>query len=126
VTEPVGTFPDDVLDLWDRTGEVDIETHAADGTVHRTIIWVVVVDGIPFIRSYRGGTARWFREITAHPDGALVAGDRRIEVRAVPATDDASVEACSRGFWAKYPEDPATPAMVALSVLDTTLRLEPR
>jgi hypothetical protein len=122
----VGTFPDDVLDLWDRTGEVDIETHAADGTVHRTIIWVVVVDGIPYIRSYRGATARWYREITADPDGTIVADDRRIEVRAVPATDDASVEACSRGFWVKYPEDPATPAMVALAVLDTTLRLEPR
>jgi hypothetical protein len=126
VTEPVGTFSDDVLDLWDRTGEVDIETRATDGTVHRTIIWVVVVDGIPYIRSYRGATARWYREIIANPDGAMIAGDRRIDVRAVPATDDASVEACSRGFWAKYPEDPATPAMVALAVLDTTLRLEPR
>jgi hypothetical protein len=126
VTEPVGTFPSDVLDLMDRTGEVDIETHAPDGTVHRTVIWVVVVDGIPYIRSYRGATARWYREITADPDGAIIVGDRRIEVRAVPATDDASVEACSRGFWAKYPEDPATPAMVALAVLDTTLRLEPR
>lgn len=126
MTEPVGTFSDDVLDLWDRTGEVDIETRATDGTVHRTIIWVVVVDGIPYIRSYRGATARWYREIIANPDGAMIAGDRRIDVRAVPATDDASVEACSRGFWAKYPEDPATPAMVALAVLDTTLRLEPR
>ncbi len=126
MTELVGSFPPDVLDLMDRTGEVDIETRAIDGTAHRTIIWVVVVDGIPYIRSYRGATARWYREITADPDGAIIAGDRRIEVRAVPATDDASVEACSRGFWAKYPEDPATPAMVALAVLDTTLRLEPR
>jgi hypothetical protein len=126
VTEPVATFAADVLDLMARTGEVDIETHAADGTIHRTIIWVVVTDGIAYIRSYRGATARWFREITADPLGAIIVGDRRIEVRAVPATDDASVDACSRGFWAKYPEDPATRAMVALPVLGTTLRLEPR
>ncbi|MET0773268.1 MAG: DUF2255 family protein [Candidatus Limnocylindrales bacterium] len=126
MTEPVATFAADVLDLMARTGEVDIETHAADGTVHRTIIWVVVTDGIAYIRSYRGATARWFREITADPLGAIIAGDRRMEVRAVPATDDASVDACSRGFWAKYPEDPATRAMVALPVLSTTLRLEPR
>ena len=109
-----------------RTGEVDIETHAARGDVHRTIIWVVVVDEVAYIRSYRGPSARWYREITADPLGAIIASDRRIEVRAVPATDDASVEACSRGLWAKYPEDPATRAMVALPVLGTTLRLEPR
>jgi hypothetical protein len=126
VSAGVPTFPPDVLDLMDRTTEVDIETRAADGTIHRTIIWVVVTDGIAFIRSYRGATARWYREITADPMGALIVGDRRTEVRAVPAIDDASVDACSRGFWAKYPQDPATPAMVALKVLDTTLRLEPR
>jgi hypothetical protein len=126
VTGPVVTFPGDILDLLARTGEVDIETHAADGTVHRTIIWVVVTDGIAHIRSYRGATARWYREITADPLGAILAADRRIEVRAVPATDDASVDACSRGFWAKYPGDPATRSMVAPAVLDTTLRLEPR
>jgi hypothetical protein len=126
VSAGVPTFPPDVLDLMDRTTEVDIETRASDGTIHRTIIWVVVTDGIAFIRSYRGATARWYRVITADPMGALIVGDRRIEVRAVPAIDDASVDACSRGFWAKYPQDPATPAMVALKVLDTTLRLEPR
>jgi hypothetical protein len=126
VTEPVATFPDDVLRLMAGTGEVDIETHALDGTVHRTIIWIVVMDDIAYIRSYRGATARWYREITADPLGAIIAAGQRIEVRAVPATDDASVEACSRGLWAKYPEDPATRAMVALPVLATTLRLEPR
>ena len=126
MTEPVATFTADVLDLMATTQEVDIETHAADGTIHRTIIWVVVTDGIAYIRSYRGATARWFREVSADPLAAIIAGDRRIDVRAVPATDDVAVEACSRGFWAKYPEDPSTRAMVAPSVLDTTLRLEPR
>jgi hypothetical protein len=126
VTDPVATFPADVLDLLARTAEVDIETRAEDGTVHRTTIWVVVAHDIALIRSYRGAGARWYREIVADPAGAIIAGDRRIEVRAVPATDDASVEACSRGFEAKYPDDPATPAMNALGVLATTLRLEPR
>jgi hypothetical protein len=120
------TFDRDDLDLLARTAEVDIETHAADGTVHRTIIWVVVTEGIPYIRSYRGATARWYREIVADPLGAIIASDRRIEVQAVPAVDAASVDACSRGLEAKYAGDPATPAMVAPKVLDTTLRLEPR
>jgi hypothetical protein len=115
-----------VLDLMARTREVEIETSAPDGTIHRTIIWVVVADGLAYIRSHRGATARWYREISADPLGAIIAGDRRIEVRAVPATDAASLDACSRGLWAKYPEDPATGAMVAPSVQETTLRLEPR
>ena len=122
----VPAFPPDVLDLMARTGEVDIETRATDGTIHRTIIWLVVTDGVAYVRSYHGATARWYREIMADPRGALIVGGRRIEVRALPATDEASVDACSRGLWAKYPEDPATPAMVATTVLDTTLRLEPR
>lgn len=126
MTDHVPTFPADVLDLLSRTGEVDIETHAADGTLHRTIIWVVVVDGVAYIRSYRGSTARWYRELVAEPAGAIVADGRRIELRAVPATDDASVEACSAGLQEKYAGDPATPAMVAPAVLPTTLRLEPR
>ena len=58
MSEPVATFPAEVLDLMATTDEVDIETHAADGTTHRTIIWVVVTDGIAYIRSYRGATAR--------------------------------------------------------------------
>lgn len=126
MTDPVATFPADVLDILARTIEVDIETHAPDGTVHRTIIWVVVTDGIAFIRSYRGADARWYREITADPRSAIIVADRRLEVRAVPATDAVSVDACSRGFAAKYAGDPSTPAMVAPRILDTTLRLEPR
>ncbi len=122
----VSTFPADVLDLLARTGEVDIETRAPDGALHSTIIWVVVVEGVVYIRSYRGSSARWYREITAQPDGAMVADGRRIEVRAVAATDDVSVQACSTGLQAKYAGDPATPAMVAPAVLSTTLRLEPR
>ena len=126
MTDQDGAFPAEVLDLMATTDEVDIETHAADGTTHRTIIWVVVTDGIAYIRSYRGATARWFREISADPLAAIIAGGRRIDVRAVPATDAIAVEACSRGLWAKYPKDPSTRAMVAPNVLDTTLRLESR
>lgn len=126
MTDAPSTFPADVLELLDRTGEVDIETRAADGTLHSTIIWVVVTEAVTYVRSYRGATARWYREVVADPDAVLVADGRRIEVRAVPATDAASVAACSRGLEAKYAGDPATAAMVAPAVHDTTLRLDPR
>lgn len=81
--------------------------------------------GIPYIRSYLGERGRWFQEIRKEPHGAIHVGDRRIEVRAEPATDAASIEATSKTLETKYRGDPATPAMVRPEVLPTTLRLVP-
>jgi hypothetical protein len=109
----------------DATEEVEIETRAADGTVHRTIVWVVVEDGTAYLRSVNGATARWYREAIARPDVALRVGGRRIAVRAVPAVDEASVEACSAGLARKYRADYSLGSMLRADVLDTTLRLDP-
>jgi hypothetical protein len=107
--------------------EIRIRTRSADGTVHRAIIWPIVdeADRI-LVRSYRGASARWFREATSGrpveiemPDGTIA------PVEVEDATDPARVAACSAGFEAKYAGDPATPAMVDESVLDTTLELRP-
>jgi hypothetical protein len=106
--------------------EVRIETRAADGTVHSTIIWIMVVGDVVYIRSYRGATARWYREAIASPEVAIVVGRRRIPFRAVPATDAASVAACSEGLRSKYRRSYSLEAMLVDEVLPTTLRLEPR
>lgn len=107
--------------------EIHIRTRAADDTVHRTIIWPVV-DGADriLVRSYRGASARWYREATSGrlveielPDGTIA------PVEVEDATDPERVAACSAGFETKYAGDPATPAMVADNVLDTTLELRP-
>ncbi|HEY6058238.1 MAG TPA: DUF2255 family protein, partial [Candidatus Limnocylindrales bacterium] len=60
-------MPFDPADLraLERTEEVRIETRGADGTVHRTIIWVVVHGGDVFVRSVRGPSGRWYREACA-------------------------------------------------------------
>lgn len=108
--------------------EVRIETRRdADAQVHRTVIWVVVDprDRV-LIRSYRGASARWYREALAHPEVRVQLDGRAIEARAVPATDHDRVESCSDGFLHKYTGDPAARAMVAPELLDTTLELVPR
>jgi len=52
------TFPRDVLDLWDQTDEIDIETSRGEGlAVHRTTIWIVVDGDEAFIRSVPGRRA---------------------------------------------------------------------
>lgn len=111
------------LDLLDREREVDIETVSVDGRTRRTVIWVVVVDGVAYVRSYRAERGTWYQEIAAQPRATIVSGPRRIPVVAIPATDAVSVAACSRGFEEKYPGDQAVAAMNRPEALATTLRL---
>ena len=115
------------LELLRQEREIEIETSASDaGPTHRAVIWVVVDprDRV-LIRSYRGPGARWFREITAHPDGAVHVRARSLPVRAIPATDDDRVAACSDGFRHKYAGQYAARSM-ASTHLETTLELVPR
>ena len=81
-------FSRDDLDHIDRAKEIEIETSAGPGDeVHRTIIWAVVDGDDVFIRSWRGVTARWYREALANPAVAINLGKRRLAARAVPAHD---------------------------------------
>jgi hypothetical protein len=116
------TDPSD-RDVLAREREVDIETLAPDGTTRRATIWVVVVDDVPYIRSWRAERGRWYQDVRRESRAAIVTGERRIPVTAVPATDTASVAACSRGLEEKYRGDPAVPAMNRPEALPTTLRL---
>ena len=104
--------------------EVDIETRSGD-RVYRTVIWVALDDGDLFIRSYRGNTARWYQRALADPRVALVAGETRVEFRAVPAADPDSVRRATEGFTRKYHSRGSLAGMVRAEVLDTTLRLDP-
>jgi hypothetical protein len=118
-------FSNDDLALFANTKEVRIETTSDDGAVHRTIIWVVVDGEEPFIRSYRGASARWYREALANSEVAIHVDKKRIPARAVSATDPESIARTTAGLEEKYRGDPATKAMVRPEVLDTTLRLDP-
>ena len=109
-----------------QTRVVQIETRRAPGApAHRTKIWVALDDGTPYVRTWRGPHSRWYRELIANPVATLHVGTRQLPVRAVPAPESADVQAASSGFEQKYGGDPATRAMLAPSVLPTTLRLEP-
>ena len=105
--------------------EIKIETKSATGAVHRTIIWVAEHAGEIYIRSVNGADARWYREATADTSVGIHVDGRRLSAHVVPATDPASIEACSEGLRTKYRRDYSLRSMLVESVLDTTLRLVP-
>ncbi|MGI8998320.1 MAG: DUF2255 family protein [Candidatus Limnocylindria bacterium] len=122
MTDPA--FAADTLARLRDEQEVRIETRSEAGDVHRTIIWVVV-DGSDrvLIRSFHGAGARWYREAIAAGTANLVIDQTAVAVRVGGATDAERVAACSAELERKYAGDPATPQMVADTVLDTTLEL---
>jgi hypothetical protein len=121
------TFSDDDLDRIDRAKTLRIETSKPGGTLHSTIVWAVVHGGEVFVRSWRGATARWYREAIANPAVTIqLRGSRRLPARAVSATDADSAARASAALERKYEGDPAAQSMVRDEILDTTLRLDPR
>src|ERR687889_345151 len=122
------SFDPEILGLPKKTKEAHIHPRRdGDSPEHRTIIWVVVVEGEVFVRSVRGQRGRWYREISSNPEGALHLEDDRIPVRAASATEGATVDAVSAAFRSKYQQSsPAsTEAMVRPETLPTTLKLSP-
>jgi hypothetical protein len=117
-------FPKPTVALLDRSNEVDIETRSPKGAAHAVPIWVVVDGDDVFIRTYRGPTSRWYRELLA-AGGALVVDGKRIPVKAIPAADSASVKRVSDGYRKKYRKGSSLDSMLVPLVLPTTVRLEP-
>ena len=123
--EARSTFSAEERELFEREPELEIETRSPDGQTHRATIWTVVDAGDVFIRSWRGASARWYREIRATGTGVIHAAGRELPVRAIPATDPDSIQRCSHGIDHKYAGSRATRSMLRADVLETTLRLEP-
>jgi hypothetical protein len=120
-------FDTETLELLDLEREVEIETTRPDGSIMRTIVWVVVDEGEAFVRSWRGARSHWFHAALDRPaEVGLLAAGRRLNVQPVPAADDRSIARCSSGFERKYAGAAETSSMVREEILGTTLRLEPR
>ena len=123
-----GAFDNETLKLLEEIREVKIETRrGGDSPEQRTIIWVVVVESEVFVRSVRGEKGRWYREISANPEGALHVGETRIPVHATSATEDTTVDAVSDAIRSKYEKSSpnSTASMVRSDTLPTTLKLSP-
>ena len=71
---------------------------------HRFIgIWVVVVEGRVFARSYTLEKNGWYRTFLEDPLGSIQVGERAVPVRAVPLRSERLRDAVDQAYAEKYP-----------------------
>ena len=74
------------------------------GTEHRyTGVWVVVVDGRVFVRSWNDKPTGWFRAFKKEPSGTIQVGKREIPVRASVPRSARVRDAVTAAYGEKYP-----------------------
>jgi len=92
-------FPPRDVEAIDRAKIVGVRA----GDAHRhTGVWVVVVEGRVFVRSWNDKPTGWYRAFRREPLGGLTVGDREIRVRARPPRSDRLLKAVSAAYGAKY------------------------
>ena len=116
--------PDDLARIRDAE-EIEIETQAPDGPVHRTTIWIVVEGDDVFVRSVFASRGRWYREALANPAVAINVDGRRLPATAIPATDPESMDRVTRAVIDKYTGIEGYDSMQNPAIFTSTLRLEP-
>ena len=70
---------------------------------HRVIgIWMVVVEGRVFVRSWSMKPRSWYRTFLEEPRGIIVVDDREIPIRAVNTRSERLKDAVTRAYREKY------------------------
>ena|SRR5215813_5852749 len=92
-------FPKAVLEALASAEMVGVRS----GRTHRfTGVWIVVVRGRVFSRSWNDKANGWHRSFSAEPLGAVQCGNRRILVRARAARGAGMLGAIDRAYKEKY------------------------
>jgi hypothetical protein len=81
-----------------------IGVRAGRGATHRfTGVWVVVVEGRVFARSWGVTSRGWFDTFRRESAGTVQVGQRRVRVQARPVRSERILDAVEQGYAAKYP-----------------------
>ena len=98
---PVKRFSRAVVAAIDQSKILGIR--AGQRSDHRfTGVWVVVVDGRVFVRSWTLKPAGWYRSFLSDPLGTLQIGERQLRVKAVPARGERTRDAVEQAYAEKY------------------------
>ena len=122
------TFKPAELQQLRNIAEIHIAPHREDGTpTTGTTIWVVVVDGHPYLRSVRAGDGHWYRTILRSRRATLRAGSIEFECMVEPVDDadlNRKIDAALRDKYQSRWAGP-TATMLKPEVAKTTLRVLP-
>lgn len=126
-SDPSG-WPANTLDRFGAADEIDISTRRADGSLRGFVpIWIVLVEGALYVRSYRGREGAWYQHATARPAGAIRTADQQADVTFTPIGRRDLLEAIGyayRAKYARYGETYLQPSLADQAVA-ATLRLDP-
>ncbi len=76
---------------------------AGSQSTHRVIgIWVVVVEGRVFVRSWSLKPRSWWRAFLEDPYGSMFVGEKEIAVRAIRTRSERLKDLVSAAYKAKY------------------------
>jgi hypothetical protein len=93
-------FPKDVVTAIDASKILGVRAGTGD---HRIIgVWVVVVEGRVFVRSWGLSAGGWYRTFLQEPRGVLGIGGREIPVRAVQTRSERLKDAVDEAYREKY------------------------
>ena len=93
------TFADTVVEALHRAKIIGVRA----GTEHRyTGVWVVVVEGRVFVRSWNDKPTGWFRAFRKQPGGTLQVGALEIPVRAKLVRGARIHDAVTAAYGEKY------------------------
>lgn len=94
-------FTDDILKTLQR--EKILGIRAGRGSTHRVIgVWVVVVQGRVFVRSWSMKPRSWWRTFLEDPYGSMFLGEKEIPIRAIQTRSERLKDLVSAAYQEKY------------------------
>jgi hypothetical protein len=120
-------FDHRTIDRMARADEVELRVTMGSGAETSRPIWIVVVDGDAYVRSYRGEAGAWYRRVRRGVAAQLGVDGNTLDVRFEPVERgpiDARVsDAYDHKYGARMPGP--TQAMLTDEVIATTLHVSP-
>ena len=99
--KPKPRFPDEILATLHKDKILGIR--AGRDSTHRVIgIWVIVVEGRVFVRSWSMKPRSWWRMFLKDPYGSIFVGEKEIPVRAIQTRSERLKDLVSAAYKEKY------------------------
>lgn len=107
--------------------DIHIAAPNEDGTMHApTWIWVVVVDGNLYVRSYNGKNGSWYSAAKRVGYGQVTVGDITKDVD-FEFIDDPMIDTkVNEAYKQKYADSPYVDGLLGEPMQSTTVKLVPR